>query len=421
MSEIRVPYGTDSLSATIGMNHLQGVYKDKALLGLPNPEQELKERLEEFLPCNLSNRRVSIIVDDVTRPTPSRRLIEVILEGLNQRGVPDSTIGIFVARGLHRVHNTLDLERLLGKRLLERVNVTVSNPDGGYTSLGRTPYGTEVSICNAFLESDLRITTGHISPHQFAGYTGGRKSIVPGIASRDTIVAHHGRWCFHPNSIMGQLKENYHHLDMEAAAVMAGVDLIVNVILNSCTEIAYLAVGDLKNAHLQGVERLDQAVKVVFERRHPIVIASPNGYPTDIDLRTAQKALPAAEIAVEPGGCIILVAECREGLGITKEYLELFKGISDPMVAMARAKEIMDCVGYSQTMMQAYLFARALSKANIIVVSENIDGDLARSCLLEQASSLNDAILRAWSIIGKREPVVVFPNAPALIPLIETQ
>ena len=418
MPIIKIPFGTDYESVSLKDSEVEGVYTGKELPALERPDIELKEKLRNHLPKDLREKKVVIVIDDITRPTPSYNLVKWITDVLNVWGVSDEKITVIVARGLHRQHNESDLKKLLGNDLVGRLNVIVSDPDNNNVDIGETRFGTRISISKYFLECDYRITTGYISPHQGAGYTGGRKSIVPGIASRSTVEAHHAKWVFHENSKMGILEDNYFHLDMEDAAKMAGVNLIVNVVLNKNKEIAFVTVGELKKAHKEGISILEKTKKVFLKKSPQVVVTCPGGSPLDIDLRTSQKALMAAEMVVQKGGCIVLVSECREGLGMTESFLNTFSETPDPQEVMKIMKNIILTEGYSQTRAQIYYFARAFSKANIILVSKGVNADTAEKCLFVHASNLEEAIARAWAIVGKRAPVVFFPDAPAIIPVL---
>lgn len=419
---ISLGYGHKKITFQIPQQNMLGVFESRQKPAVPNPKQAVHEALRTagLETIVKPGDRVCIIIDDITRSTPSRMLLEVLLDELHFLNVNTADIKIVVGLGMHRKLTAEDFKKLVGEDIVRQVQVLNPEPTdpAKNTFIGTTSYGTKVSISSLVAASDVKIITGYIGPHQLAGYTGGRKSILPGIASEDTIVQHHGRWFGDPGCGMGSLEGNNFHLDMEEAARMSGVDMILNVVLNTKKEVVEVVAGDLGKAYLRGVKVADEISRVTLPQAADIVITSPGGLPKDIDLRTSQKAVPSAEMTVKEGGFIILPAMCQEGLGMSEDFHTICKQTHNAQEAMDMAKDIILRDGWSQPRMMAYLYCRAVSKARIILVSEGVSADDARRAFLIPAASIEDALKLAMDELGEDAKIAVFP-APEIIPAIQ--
>jgi len=422
MKEVSLGYGPKKITFQIPRQNLLGVFESRQKPPVPDPKLAVREavRAGGIDTIVKPEDSVCIVIDDITRPTPSQMILEVLLDELDSLNVNTGAVKIVAGIALHRRLSPEDFGKLVGEDIMRRVQVL--NPDpteaSKNTVIGTTSFGTKVSISSLVAESDVKIITGYIGPHQLAGYTGGRKSILPGIASEETIVQHHGQRFDDPSSQMGSLEGNNFHLDLEEAARMSGVDLIVNVVLNTKKEMVAVVAGDLVDAFLRGVKVADEISRVTLSRTPDIVITSPGGLPKDIDLRTSQKAVPSAEMTVKEGGFIILPAMCQEGLGMSEEFRRICSKSRNAQEAMNMAKDIIMRDGWSQPRMLVYLYCRAMSKARVILVSEGISAEDARKAFLIPAPSIEEALNMAMGEIGEDAKIAVFP-APEIIPRIQ--
>lgn len=314
--------------------------------------------------------RVVIVINDITRPSPTKLLVEEIDRKLKSAGVIDSDITILVATGNHRANTEQELIGMLGEELYRRFNVKNHNASdpAELAYVGRTMRGLEIVVNRLVVESDLTITTGIITPHQSAGFSGGRKSIVPGVAGVRSVEQHHSFPIRPDHPVMGTLENNSFHDEAVEAALTVGVDFIVNVVRNSDGEIVSVVAGDLVKAHEQGVRECMKVWGVSVSGRYDITITSPGGYPKDFDMHQAQKALATAEMITKPGGTIILVAECPDGIG---KFANLLMDSRDPQEVIDTFKR----EGFNSTnhSSKAFMYARALQRYNIFFVTDKID------------------------------------------------
>jgi len=320
---MKLKYGKEEVSLPIqGKNIIKilNLKKQKALL---NPENRLKNLLKN--PINSLSlgdliiqkkaKKVLIIVNDITRPTPYKVILPPLLDELHQIGIKKENIIFIVATGIHRSNSQEEIKEIFGENIFYAYNFINHNCDDPLIKdLGKLKNGNRLLVNPIVSDIDFIITTGVIVPHYFAGFSGGRKSILPGICGRRTIEANHAQMV-HPDSRAGNLKGNPVHQEMQEAAEKVRVDFNINVVTNEHYEIIEIVAGELLASWQQGVEICKQIYICPIEKKADVVIASAGGYPKDINVYQAQKALDNAYQAVKSGGTIILLAECSEGYG----------------------------------------------------------------------------------------------------------
>jgi nickel-dependent lactate racemase len=375
-------------------------------------------RGEPLLEVASRGRSVCILVSDYTRAAPNRVLIQPILEQLRRRGRSPRDVRILVAYGLHKLAPEGELVEFLGKRVVEEFEVIDhdAEDDSQLMHIGRTSFGTEVWVNKIILDSDLVIMTGLIEPHFFAGYSGGRKSILPGVAGRDSVYQNHSyNMIAHPMSRYGMLNGNPIHKDMIEAAKMAaeGRGYIVNVVMDKEGRIAKTFAGDMVEAHRAGVEYLNRLVRVKAPRRAGIVITSNGGYPLDRDLYQAVKGMATGRIVVKQGGVIIIFSECLDGVGRGHEFFfRLMAEAKSPervLERIRREEPIKD-------QWEAQILAQIVMRANVILVSNKIKDSLVEEMHLIPAQSPEEALELAEKIAGKEEKIIAIPEGPYVIP-----
>ncbi len=281
-------------------------------------------------------RSCTIVISDHTRPVPSRDILPHMLRELRQ-GNPAIEITLLVATGCHRGTTADELAAKLGSELIrqERILVHDAFDPSSNVSIGVLPSGAPLVLDRLAVETELLVAEGFIEPHFFAGFSGGRKSVLPGICDRVTVYGNHcGTFIADPHARTGILEGNPIHRDMEAAAQMAGLRYIVNVVINEHKQTVAAFAGDFRLAHAAGVE---------FLRRHcqaapvygDIVVTTNGGAPLDQNLYQCVKGLTAAEATVNPSGTIILCAEMADGLGGEQFYRDM-RDCESPAALFAR-------------------------------------------------------------------------------------
>ncbi len=420
MVEIWLPYGKTEVCARIPTGNFLGSLEPKEKPGVENPEAEIERAMRAPLGTKQLREmaklgdRVAIVVDDATRPTPSYFMIPKILDELNSAGVKNEDVTIIFAFGIHRGVKDDEMKRLLGEETLKRVRAVNHDPQAeDQVRLGTTSLGTEVYVNRIFAEADVKILTGDVGLHYYAGYGGGRKSVLPGVASVQTIQSNHAL-LLRPNAGTGILEGNPVHEDMVEAAKLAKVDFTLNLVTNSKKEIVKAFAGDMNQVFQEGVKLVDEMYKVSLERRADIVVVSSGGHPFDINLYQAYKGIDNALNAVKRGGVIVLVAECPEGHGheIFYEWMTKFKGLKE----MERALSKNFLLGGHK----AYYLRRALERIHIILVSIMPDYYAVNAFDLKAARAVNDALRDAFNLAGKSPKVWAMPHGNITLPVTKT-
>ena len=419
MVDVWLPYGKTEVCARIPTRNFLGTINPKEKPGVPDPRAEIERALKEPIGTKrLSeiakpNDKVAIVVDDVTRPTPSYLMVTPLLDELNKAGVKDEDITLIFACGTHRGVKPEEMQKLIGEEALKRVKAVNHDCKAkDHVYLGKTSFGTKVSVNKVFAEADVRILTGDVELHYYAGYGGGRKSILPGVSSAETIQSNHAM-LLHPKSKTGMLEGNPVHGDMVEAAKLAKVDFVLNIVTNQKQELVKAFAGDLEQTFYEGVKLVDEMYKVPIERRAEVVIVSAGGHPFDIDLYQAYKGVDSALDAVKKGGAIILVAECPEGHGneVFYDWMTKFKDATE-MEKEIKKRFLLG--GH-----KAYYLTKALQKVQIILVSVMPDYYAVNVFKLKTARALNDALRDAFDVAGSNAKVWAMPYGNITLPVVK--
>ncbi len=420
MVDAWLPYGKSDVCVRIPTRNYLGCLEPKEKAGAPDPHAEILRALQEPLASKRLSEiakpesKVAIVIDDDTRPAPSHLMIPPILDELKTAGTKDENIRIIVACGTHKPVTHEKMIGLLGEAIVNRfkiINHDCKAPD--LVKVGTTnKYGTEVFLNRTFEEADVRILTGDVCLHYYAGYGGGRKSILPGIAGEET-AKHNHIMLLDPHSKTGNLIENPVHEDMMEAAKLTRVDFCLNVVMNSKHEIVKAFSGDVDKVFSEGVKLVDEMCRVQVDRRADIVVVSPGGHPADVNLYQAYKAVDNALEIVKRGGIIILVAELPEGHGHQTFY--------DWMVKFQELKTVEREIKRNFTMggAKAYLYLKAMQKATIILVSSMPDYYATTVFKLKTARAVNDALNQAFTIAEKNAKVWTMPFGSYTLPEVK--
>lgn len=411
MVDVWLPYGKTNVCVRVPARNFLGSIQPREKAGAADAKAEVERALKEPIGTQRlseiakAEQKVAIVVDDATRKSPSDIMLLPILAELNAAGVQDENITVIFGCGTHRAVTSEEAKGLIGDEGLNRVQ-TISHDckaqDVVFVGTTKT-HNNKVYVNRTFAEADVKVLVGDVGFHYYAGYGGGRKSVLPGIAGEETIKHNHAM-LLHSNARTGVLTGNPVHEDMTEAARLAGVDFIVNVVVNSKGEIFKAFAGDLEQAFLKAVETVDSLYRVTVDRRADIVVVSSGGYPADINLFQAYKAMDSALEVVKRRGVAILVAECPEGHGNQVFY--------DWMVRLGNLKAVEREVKRNFVIggHKAYYLLKALQSHQIILVSSMPDYYSVNVFKLKTARAINDAFRDALKIAGSKAKVWVMPH-----------
>ncbi len=354
--------------------------------------------------------KIAVITSDITRPMPSRTVLPIVLEELYRAGVKNEDITIVFALGSHRKQTEEEKRYLVGEDIYNKINC-IDSDSNDFVHLGYTDNNTPVDIFTPVVKADRRICLGNIEYHYFAGYSGGAKAIMPGVSTREAIQANHSRMV-EEAAHAGNIITNPVRKDIEDAIKFIPIDFIVNVVLDEKKEIIKAVAGDYIDAHREGCRFLDSFYKIPFKEKADIVVTSIGGYPKDINLYQAQKALDNAKYAVKKAGIIILVASCREGLG-EKTFEEWLLKAKDPEELIKKIKSNFKLGGH-----KAAAIAMVLQNAKVFLVSE-LNPKLVKDIFLEPFNDVQSALDYAYKEMGEDAKVILIPNGGSILPILE--
>ena len=356
------------------------------------------------------NKKIAIIASDITRPVPSYILLPPIVERLLAAGCAPENITVVFALGSHRKHTEEEKRQLAGQWIYDTVRCVDSEPDD-CIRMGITDAGTPVDITRSVAEADIRICTGNIEFHYFAGYSGGAKAIMPGVSTGNAIQNNH-RMMIDEAAYAGNLDSNPVRRDIEQAGQICGIDYIVNVVLDEHKNIVYAVAGDTVLAHRDGCAYLDKMYRKPITEQADIVLVSQGGAPKDNNLYQVQKALDNAKHAVKKGGTIILMGACPEGLG-SQTFEQWLLSADTPESMIQRIHQHFQLGGH-----KAAAIAMVLQNAAIDLVSD-MEPDFVRSIFLNPRKNAQEALDAALEKYGENATVLAMPYGGSTLPILE--
>ena len=351
--------------------------------------------------------KIAIVTSDITRPMPTWTVMPALLDELYDAGAAPEDITLVFALGSHRGHTEEEKAHLAGARAWREITCVDLNVEN-CVHIGTTSRGTPVDIDRRVAEADRRICLGNIEYHYFAGYSGGAKAIMPGVSTRAAIQANHSRMV-ESAACAGHLKGNPVREDIEEAAAMVGVDFILNVVLDAHKEIIRAVAGDVTTAHRAGCAFLDTLYRKELPRRADIVLVSQGGAPKDLNLYQTQKALDNAKHAVKPGGVIVLIGSCKEGLG-EKTFEEWITSAPTARSLIDRIQREFRLGGH-----KAAAIAMVLENADIYLVSDLPD-ELVRKLFMIPYHTVEEAYAAAAAKCGPDAAVLAMPYGGSTLP-----
>ena len=417
-TEFELPFGASRIGVRVPTKNVAYVLEPRSQQGLadecsaivaalrnPIGQQPLSEAVK-------TTDRVVVIVTDNTRACPDDRLLPPILEEL-ERVVPREQITIVVALGLHPPLSREELCALLGNHVVENYPVVNHDPDT-VVNIGTTSRGTPVDINPIVVEADFRLSTGFIEPHFFAGFSGGRKSIAPGVFGLKSAYVNHGyRMVADPRARGGVLKGNPIHEDMVEQARLARLDFIVNVLLNDDKEITRVFAGDMVAAHEAGCSAALAIVGAPVPHRVDIAITTNSGAPLDLDLYQTIKGIDNAALVTRDGGIVISASSCEAGPG-PQPFVDLHRSCGSPIEVLQKIRRE-EPIGVQW---QNQILAR-IQMRNQLMLHSKLDDQLVCSMRIEPVPDLDQAVLRAIDLIGPGAEIAVIPQGPLVLPILE--
>ena len=422
MAVIKIPYGREQLSLEIEPEQLKAVLEPESKAPeVKRTEQDIVRQAlaEPIASPQLSEiaskaHRVLLITSDHTRPMPSKITLPILLDEIRSQN-PDVQVKILVATGFHRLTKPDELIARFGQKLCDKEEIIVhdSRDKKHLVFKGKLPSGGELWL-NALVDwADLIVAEGFIEPHFFAGFSGGRKSILPGIAGTATVLANHcAAFIASENARTGNLQDNPIHKDMLFAAEKVGLAFILNVALDANKKIIRAFAGHPDKAHRLGCQFVSRRA-IVRRQLADIVITSNGGYPLDQNIYQAVKGMTSAETCVREGGVIIMVAACEDGHG-GEAFYRWFAEAKIPQEVTAKIARI----AQKDTLpdqWEAQILARVLTKCTVILVSNFCNPEVIRTMHMLQAPDIATALKMAREKMGEKADITVIPDGVSVI------
>lgn len=425
MKTIKIPYYTSTMDLHVSEENLKAVITAK--MHEYKAEKSEEELVHDALEHPIGTPRLSelakgknkvvLVTSDHTRAVPSKITLPILLAEI-RKGNPDADITILIATGLHRATTEEEQRRMFGDAIVDNEKISVNDAFDleQFADLGTLPSGAEFRVNKLAAECDLLITEGFIEPHFFAGFSGGRKSILPGICSQETVNENHSyKAIASPYSKTGVLEHNPIHEDMVCAARRVNVQFILNVALDGEKKVIAAWAGDLEQAHAEGVafiRKWSQCPSISGD----IVVTSNGGYPLDQNLYQSPKAVATAEACAGEDGVIIMCCSCADGMGGTHFEKLITMGSVDEI------DEYLSKIPPRETIPEQWcpqIYARILKKHPVILVTTYLKPEEVRKANMIPAATPDEALEIAYGIKGKDASVVVIPDGVSVLAVSE--
>jgi len=424
---MKLDYGKEWIEVNLNPNWNTTIIRPLKQIVIKNPIEAIRDAiknpigslpLQAIIKTQKSIKSVCIVISDATRPVPTHLIIEGLMKELIDYGIQEKKIRILIATGLHRPSSREELKTILGEVLTSDVKISNHNAtDKKYlVALHNNDLENPIYINKYYYESDLKILTGYVEPHFFFGFSGGYKSIIPGLAGAETILANHSaqniaspyaRFGIPKNNPLAQHSSNY--------AKKVGVDFTINICINKNHEITQIAAGDLELVHKRLVDYQKKFIFKEIQEPFDIVVCGNGGYPLDINLYQAVKSIAIGEMGVKRGGTIISVNECREGVGVGQDkFKELIFSGKNPKIIYDKIlmKEIV-----VPDQWQIQVLTRILMKSEVYIVS-NMKEEEIGNIGLKHANTVENAINKSLIKHGIDANILILPNGPQILPFI---
>ncbi len=420
MIEIKLPYGRGTEPLHVDEKNLQGILRPDVLHIVADEVQLVHSALQSPIGtprlCELARgkERVLVITSDHTRPVPSRITLPILLQEI-RKGSPNADICILIATGMHRATTPEEMDEKFGANLVAQEHFVnhISANDFEMADFGTLPSGGKLRLNNRLNWADLVVSEGFIEPHFFAGFSGGRKSILPGIASRESVLYNHcAPFIAHPAAASGSIEGNPIHQDMVFAAKAAKLAFILNVILDEGKRIVAAVAGDAEAAHQAGCQICLERTSAPGEQAD-IVVTTNGGYPLDQNVYQSPKGMSTGAQCVRDGGVLIMLSACEDGTG-SEGFYEYFSSRPDAQTVL---HDIQSTPADKTVLDQwcAQTMARVLCQCQCIFVAQPQNEQLLIDMHIPFARSADEALQMAYDIVGKDAKVLVIPDGVGTI------
>ena len=423
-----VPYGKDEITFDLLPGMRGTVVESKTVPPIPDVEAAIAKALAK--PVNSPPLRelarpgdtACIVFTDITRASPDHLLVPALQAELTAAGVQDEDITLLCGIGMHRPSTPEEKIIKLGAEAAARYRVIDNEPQNpaALVDLGTTESGIPLSVHRAAYEADLLIATGIVEPHQYAGYSGGRKTVAVGAAGEAMIAYTHGpQMVDHPGTRLGRIEGNPFHEAVSEAARRAGLRFILDVVLDDHKRVAAVRAGEPTAAFLELVAFARELYEAPVPQRYDVVIGGV-GFPKDANLYQASRAASylffAPTPVVKPGGFLVIPARCQEGAGEgvgEQRFLEKMRGARD----MSSLLEELRRTGYPPGAQRAFVMAKVLEEARVVIVGSE-HPDLVEACKMIPAETMEEALRIAAESLGPELDVLIVPHALLTLPIV---
>lgn len=366
-------------------------------------------------------KRACVVVSDVTRPVPNAAILPPVLDALAEAGIGQENVTILVGTGLHRASRPDERERILGREIAAAYRVIDhdARDASSHEFLLRTARGVDVHMNRAYVDTDVRVLTGFVEPHLFAGYSGGGKAVMPGIAGATAIMANHdARMIGHPRATWCTTEGNPIFEEIRDVALKSGPSFIVNVTLDEDKRITGVFAGEMAPAHDAAIAQAARQAVQPIPHLFDIVVVTNMGYPADLVLYQAVKGMSLAAEACAPGGAILLVAECREGVG-APDYVRMLESEASPAALLARIDQS-DAPVFDQWQVQVQAMVQARCD---LWLHSSLDPETVAAAHLRHAPDVDGTLARIIddrrAELGREPSVCVIPHGQLTVPVVE--
>ncbi len=420
---IRLAYGKTGLEITLPDEWDVTVVEPKFVPGLPGPQAAIQRALRapiESSPLRdlaKPGDKVGVVFSDITRPTPNHVILPPILAELSH--IPRENITLFNALGTHRPNTETELRDMLGYELVDGYRIVQNDAFDTSTQihLGVSSQGHEVWVNREMAECDVKILTGFIEPHFFAGFSGGGKALMPCMAGQTTVLGNHDAGLIgHPKATWGIREGNPAWEEIQEVAHQLNPDFLLNVTLNKEKQITGVYAGDLDAAHAAGCAFVKETAMVPVPHPFDIVVTTNSGYPLDLNLYQAVKGMSAAAQVVRQGGAIVIAAHCWDGIPEHGLYGQLLREADSPQSLL----DTIHTPGFlKQDQWQAQIQAQIQLKADVHVYTENLTGEQIEMALLNPSPGVEETVRGLLAEMGSDARICVLPEGPQTIPYVQ--